>query len=293
MSNINENAEAIAVLGKPNQKITIISAGESVFGSITLREDVVTRGIVNSSKGIKLAYGRPRSPKKYAIDTHLLNGAIVLKGHHTRKLVESNNHRFMLSGGGEGVLLFNEAGSGDGADLLEFIKSHVLCHTLDRASGITLVWDDGTTGGNYRFTRDFTAELFGVLPPPLSLTAVVAESTPEVKRHKVLSESDLRKLREADSQSMKPLIKVFDPTGASTWLLCHLGADGDTLWGYADLGFDCVEYGTISLNELETARGKHVKLPVEKDRHFTGCDYTADELMSMSSLPTSLRKRTA
>jgi hypothetical protein len=47
-----------------------------------------------------------------------------------------------------------------------------------------------------------------------------------------------------------PLLKLFNPLGASTWLASELAEDGDTLFGVADLGFGCPELGTFSLSEI-------------------------------------------
>lgn len=64
-----------------------------------------------------------------------------------------------------------------------------------------------------------------------------------------------------------PVVKLFNPVGAATWLLSELDADGDTLFGLADLGFGCPELGSVSLSEIES-----VKLPlglsIERDLHF-------------------------
>lgn len=51
-----------------------------------------------------------------------------------------------------------------------------------------------------------------------------------------------------------PVVKLFNPMGAATWLASELGEDGDTLFGLADLGFGCPELGTYSLSEIESVR---------------------------------------
>src|SRR3546814_5995592 len=51
-----------------------------------------------------------------------------------------------------------------------------------------------------------------------------------------------------------PVVRFFTPVGAATWLATALYADGDTLFGLADLGFGCPELGTFSLSELAGAR---------------------------------------
>ena len=65
-----------------------------------------------------------------------------------------------------------------------------------------------------------------------------------------------------------PVLKLFNPLGAATWLATELDADGDTLFGLADLGFGCPELGYVSLSELASVRGR-LGLPVEREFHFT------------------------
>jgi hypothetical protein len=65
-----------------------------------------------------------------------------------------------------------------------------------------------------------------------------------------------------------PVVKFFNPLGAATWLATELAADGDTLFGLADLGFGCPELGRFSLSEIG-----HVRLPfglfIERDLGFS------------------------
>ena len=75
------------------------------------------------------------------------------------------------------------------------------------------------------------------------------------------------------------LYKLFSPEGAATWLLCSLAPDGDTLWAVCDLGLGYVEYGTVSLAELETLVTPKFKLHVELDRHFDGSKLDVGELL--------------
>ncbi|RUY06350.1 DUF2958 domain-containing protein [Mesorhizobium sp. M2A.F.Ca.ET.040.01.1.1] len=64
-----------------------------------------------------------------------------------------------------------------------------------------------------------------------------------------------------------PVVKLFNPTGAATWLLTELDADGDTLFGLCDLGFGLPELGSVSLAELEAVKGP-LGLGVERDLYF-------------------------
>lgn len=65
-----------------------------------------------------------------------------------------------------------------------------------------------------------------------------------------------------------PVVKLFNPVGAATWLLTEIDPDDkDVAWGLADLGFGCPEFGTISLSELRTFKGQF-GLGIERDRHW-------------------------
>jgi hypothetical protein len=64
-----------------------------------------------------------------------------------------------------------------------------------------------------------------------------------------------------------PVVKYVSPVGAATWLATELDADGDTLFGLADLGFGCPELGTFSLAEIEALR-LPFGLTVERDLFF-------------------------
>ena len=64
-----------------------------------------------------------------------------------------------------------------------------------------------------------------------------------------------------------PVIKLFNPVGAATWLATEIGEDGDTLFGLADLGFGCPELGSFSLAELAAVR-LPFGLGIERDIGF-------------------------
>ncbi len=68
-----------------------------------------------------------------------------------------------------------------------------------------------------------------------------------------------------------PVVKLFSPAGAATWLATELDADGDTLFGLADLGFGCPELGSFSLAELAALR-LPFGLTIERDLHFNSSD---------------------
>ena len=64
-----------------------------------------------------------------------------------------------------------------------------------------------------------------------------------------------------------PVLKLFNPMGAATWLATELDEDGDTLFGLADLGFGCPELGYFSLSEIESVR-LPAGLGIERDLYF-------------------------
>jgi len=77
----------------------------------------------------------------------------------------------------------------------------------------------------------------------------------------------LRLAATSDAEDKRPLVKLFNPMGAATWLASELGEDGDTLFGLADLGFGCPELGYFSLGEIEALR-LPFGLRIERDLHF-------------------------
>ncbi|MBB6125407.1 DUF2958 domain-containing protein [Sphingobium subterraneum] len=67
-----------------------------------------------------------------------------------------------------------------------------------------------------------------------------------------------------------PVLKLFNPCGAATWLFSELDEDGDTLFGLADLGFGSPEMGYASLSEIASVRLPY-GLRIERDLHFSAC----------------------
>ena len=64
-----------------------------------------------------------------------------------------------------------------------------------------------------------------------------------------------------------PVVKFFNPLGAGVWLATELDADGDTLFGLADLGEP--ELGSFSLAEMAAVR-LPLGLGIERDLLFEG-----------------------
>jgi len=65
-----------------------------------------------------------------------------------------------------------------------------------------------------------------------------------------------------------PVVKLFAPWGAATWLLTELDPeDEDIAFGLCDLGMGSPELGSVRLSELGSVRGP-AGLRIERDRHF-------------------------
>src|SRR6478752_2295369 len=66
-----------------------------------------------------------------------------------------------------------------------------------------------------------------------------------------------------------PVLKLFNPMGPATWLICAVEPDGDTLYGLCDLGFGEPELGYVSLEELKEVSAGLV-IGLERDLSFRG-----------------------
>lgn len=65
-----------------------------------------------------------------------------------------------------------------------------------------------------------------------------------------------------------PVVKLFTPDAACTWLLSEIDPDApDIAFGLCDLGMQCAELGSVSLSEIRSLRGR-LGLPVERDLGF-------------------------
>ena len=65
-----------------------------------------------------------------------------------------------------------------------------------------------------------------------------------------------------------PQVKLFDPTGAGTWLISELDPeDPDIARCLADPGMGHPEIGSVRVSALQAFRGRW-GLPIERDRSF-------------------------
>lgn len=71
------------------------------------------------------------------------------------------------------------------------------------------------------------------------------------------------------SLNPNPVVKLFTPDGACTWLLTEIDPDDeDIVFGLCDLGMGFPELGSVRISELVSVRGA-LRLPIERDRHWT------------------------
>ena len=79
-----------------------------------------------------------------------------------------------------------------------------------------------------------------------------------------------RRSIENDGFDPYPVVKLFTPNAGATWLLTEIDPDDqDRAFGLCDLGQGFPELGYVSLQELESLRGRCV-LPIERDLYFQG-----------------------
>lgn len=78
----------------------------------------------------------------------------------------------------------------------------------------------------------------------------------------------VHRLEDGNTEDFPPVVKLFNPCGAATWLLSELDEDGDTAFGLCDLGMGEPEMGYVSLDELASITLRF-GLYIERDEHFT------------------------
>jgi hypothetical protein len=83
---------------------------------------------------------------------------------------------------------------------------------------------------------------------------------------KLLTKELTAKLNRAGYAGTKPICKLFTPWGRATWLIT--GIEDGILYGYADLGMGCVEWGGIeSVESLQAIRGPF-GMKIERDLYW-------------------------
>jgi hypothetical protein len=92
-------------------------------------------------------------------------------------------------------------------------------------------------------------------------------------RERLLQNGRIREQFQQDGRAepdFYPVVKLFTPDGACTWLLSELDPDApDIAFGLCDLGMGFPELGSVSISEIESVHGR-LGLPIERDLHFEG-----------------------
>jgi len=74
--------------------------------------------------------------------------------------------------------------------------------------------------------------------------------------------------RDGNTVDCKPVVKLFCPWGAATWLLTEIDPEEPEIaFGLCDLGMGSPEIGSVSLAEITSLRGPF-GLRIERDLHF-------------------------
>lgn len=91
------------------------------------------------------------------------------------------------------------------------------------------------------------------------------------KHLKINGRMNAEQMKENDETfNFCPVVKLFAPWGAATWLLTELDPENeDIAFGLCDLGMGCPELGSVRMSELAYVRGP-AGLRIERDRHFKG-----------------------
>lgn len=79
-------------------------------------------------------------------------------------------------------------------------------------------------------------------------------------------EANARKTEIEGEDDHRPVVKLFNPAGAATWLLTEI--EGDIAFGLCDLGMGSPELGSVSITELEAVQGP-LGIGIERDQYFT------------------------
>ena len=73
----------------------------------------------------------------------------------------------------------------------------------------------------------------------------------------------------AEDMSRQPVVKLFTPWGAATWLISEIDPeDKNIAFGLCDLGMGCPELGSVYIPELVAVRGPF-GLRIERDLYWT------------------------
>jgi len=105
-------------------------------------------------------------------------------------------------------------------------------------------------------------ELYAFYSPPLATGEERERLVANFNRN-----AQCRMDEDVDSVDFEPVVRLFNPTGAGTWLLTELDPEDNVAFGLCDLGMGLSEIGTVSLTEIRKYVG-FGGLRIERDRAF-------------------------
>ena len=86
---------------------------------------------------------------------------------------------------------------------------------------------------------------------------------------------------DGDTVDFKPVVKLFNPCGAATWLITELDPETNIMFGLCDLGMGFPELGEVSLDELAGIKVSF-GLGIERDMGWSA-DKTLSEYATIAS----------
>tara|TARA_Y100000385_G_scaffold281549_1_gene334542 strand:- start:164 stop:514 length:351 start_codon:yes stop_codon:yes gene_type:complete len=71
-----------------------------------------------------------------------------------------------------------------------------------------------------------------------------------------------------DASKRMPYLKLFNPSGAATWLITEHDTETGKMFGLCDLGLGFVEYGYVDMQEIKAIKVPPFGLSIERDTYF-------------------------
>lgn len=283
-------SDGLSTLRKPKQKMTMLVLGGGMMGC-DVRQMIVTRGELSGRDGnLHPCYSAPRAKKIFSLLPILKHGAILLSDHVDSRLLPVFEGDVACDGvrsfvmDGTGGRFVDYAGDG-GQTLLREFKERLVLHTIAESKSCTLRAPNTGSSSPAGAVIDahFQHAIIAALGEPAQGPWSELPAPPPTRKT-LFTDRMLEQLREAGKGQPKfPLFRLFSTSGSSSWLVYSIDDDNDTLWVVADIGQGVVEYGTISLKELETTKDKF-GLGVERDKFWRGTDKSLAELCDQTSL---------
>ena len=270
--------------------ITILMLGGSMFGGLAVSEwwfrEVTGVGDIFVSE-------KKTSRKGYCLIKMAARREMIVMAGHSRQFSEMDVAKQVARATtSAGFTTFScvmdgtsRIASADGEQaMLAHITETVLAHTF-KGSPVYYVDVKSGDGVGDRAKHNCSEAIMAALAKSYKLPEVhtwtLAAPAPTAPARKELLTPAMKE-RLMNNKTQTPLFKLFG--GACTWLCVSLEDDGDTLWGWADIGQGIVEYGPFSLRDIETVRFRPLNNHAERDKFFDGKRVDVEHLGVRTSL---------